>query len=41
VILLHDADHYSAPDSWRKTVLALPRILDVLAGGGHAIAPIG
>lgn len=40
VILLHDADHYSAPDSWRKTVSALPRILDVLTGGGHTIAPI-
>jgi hypothetical protein len=30
VILLHDADHYSAQDSWRQTVAALPRILDAI-----------
>jgi peptidoglycan-N-acetylglucosamine deacetylase len=30
VILLHDADHYSAPGSWRQTVAALPRILEAL-----------
>jgi hypothetical protein len=36
VILLHDADHYSAPGSWRQTVAALPRILENLASGGHA-----
>ena len=28
VILLHDADHYSAPGSWRQTIAALPRILE-------------
>jgi len=28
VILLHDADHYSAHGSWQRTVLALPFILD-------------
>jgi peptidoglycan/xylan/chitin deacetylase (PgdA/CDA1 family) len=28
VLLLHDADNYSAPDSWRRTVAALPRVLD-------------
>jgi peptidoglycan-N-acetylglucosamine deacetylase len=28
VVLLHDADHYSAPGSWQKTIAALPRILD-------------
>jgi peptidoglycan/xylan/chitin deacetylase (PgdA/CDA1 family) len=27
VILLHDADHYSSKDSWRRTVAALPEIL--------------
>jgi peptidoglycan/xylan/chitin deacetylase (PgdA/CDA1 family) len=27
VVLLHDADHYSAPNSWRRTVAALPGIL--------------
>jgi peptidoglycan-N-acetylglucosamine deacetylase len=31
VLLLHDADDYSAPGSWRRTVAALPRVLDVLA----------
>jgi peptidoglycan/xylan/chitin deacetylase (PgdA/CDA1 family) len=30
VILLHDADHYSAPGSWRQTVAALPRILGAI-----------
>ena len=30
VILLHDADHYSAPGSWRHTVAALPRILEAI-----------
>jgi peptidoglycan-N-acetylglucosamine deacetylase len=34
VLLLHDADDYSAPDSWRRTVAALPRVLDTLAQGG-------
>jgi len=27
VVLLHDADHYSSADSWRRTVAALPSIL--------------
>jgi len=31
VLLLHDADDYSAPDSWRRTAAALPRVLAVLA----------
>jgi peptidoglycan-N-acetylglucosamine deacetylase len=35
VILLHEADHYSAPGSWRHTIAALPRILETLASGGH------
>jgi peptidoglycan/xylan/chitin deacetylase (PgdA/CDA1 family) len=34
VILLHDADHYSAAGSWRRTAAALPRIIAVLAGRG-------
>lgn len=34
VVLLHDADHYSAPQSWRATAAALPRILDELGGRG-------
>lgn len=40
VLLLHDADDYSAKDSWRRTALALPRVLDVLADRGiEAVAP--
>jgi peptidoglycan/xylan/chitin deacetylase (PgdA/CDA1 family) len=27
VVLLHDADHYSAPDSWRRTAAALPMVI--------------
>ncbi len=34
VLLLHDADDYSAHDSWQRTALALPRVLDVLAERG-------
>lgn len=34
VLLLHDADYYSAPGSWRQTVAALPRVLDTLAARG-------
>ena len=32
VLLLHDADDYSAPGSWKRTVEALPRILETLHG---------
>ncbi|MDQ3720217.1 MAG: polysaccharide deacetylase family protein [Actinomycetota bacterium] len=28
VLLLHDADHYSASGSWQRTVAALPRVLE-------------
>lgn len=33
-ILLHDADHYAAPESWRRTAAALPGILDALDRAG-------
>jgi peptidoglycan/xylan/chitin deacetylase (PgdA/CDA1 family) len=40
ILLLHDADDYSAPDSWRRTVLALPRALDALEESGiEAVLP--
>jgi peptidoglycan/xylan/chitin deacetylase (PgdA/CDA1 family) len=40
VLLLHDADDYSAPSSWRRTVAALPRILETLAERDlQAVAP--
>jgi peptidoglycan-N-acetylglucosamine deacetylase len=34
ILLLHDADYYSARDSWVRTVAALPRILEELEGRG-------
>jgi hypothetical protein len=36
VLLLHDADHYSARDSWRRTAAALPLVLETLAERGVA-----
>ncbi len=30
VMLLHDADHYSAPGSWRATAACLPRLIETL-----------
>ncbi len=40
VLLLHDADDYSAPDSWRRTAAALPRVLDTLGRSGlRPVAP--
>jgi peptidoglycan-N-acetylglucosamine deacetylase len=46
VVLLHDADDYSAPGSWRNTAAALPLILDALERCGLRTAlvpgqPIG
>jgi peptidoglycan-N-acetylglucosamine deacetylase len=31
VLLLHDADDYAAPGSWRATLAALPAVLDAMA----------
>jgi len=40
VLLLHDADDYSAADSWRRTAAALPRVIETLAARGLApVAP--
>jgi peptidoglycan/xylan/chitin deacetylase (PgdA/CDA1 family) len=40
VLLLHDADHYSAPGSWRRTAAALPQVLETLAQRGlQPVAP--
>jgi len=40
VLLLHDADDYSAPGSWRRTVAALPLVLETLAERGlRDVAP--
>ena len=38
VLLLHDADDYSAAGSWRKTAQALPRVLSTLAE--HGLQPV-
>jgi peptidoglycan/xylan/chitin deacetylase (PgdA/CDA1 family) len=40
VILLHDADHYSAPECWRGTVAALPRVLEVVAQAALRPVPL-
>jgi peptidoglycan-N-acetylglucosamine deacetylase len=34
ILLLHDADYYSAPGSWARTVAALPIILEELGSRG-------
>ncbi len=40
VVLLHDADHYSAPNSWRRTVGALPSILAAVERLGEPFVPV-
>jgi peptidoglycan/xylan/chitin deacetylase (PgdA/CDA1 family) len=40
VILLHDADHYSASGSWRATAGALPWILDAIAAAGLRVEAV-
>jgi peptidoglycan/xylan/chitin deacetylase (PgdA/CDA1 family) len=40
VLLLHDADDYSAPGSWRHTAAALPHVLDAVRAAGLRFAPI-
>ena len=39
VLLLHDADHYAAPDSWRATAAAVPRVLAALEANDLAPVP--
>ena len=40
VLLLHDADHYSAAGSWRRTASALPRVLETIERRGlRPVAP--
>jgi peptidoglycan-N-acetylglucosamine deacetylase len=39
VLLLHDADDYGAPGSWRRTAAALPQVLQTLAQRGLAPVP--
>jgi len=39
-LLLHDADHATAPGAWRLTVAALPQIVDLAAARGLALGPL-
>jgi peptidoglycan/xylan/chitin deacetylase (PgdA/CDA1 family) len=40
VVLLHDADHYGARNSWRATAAAVPRIADRIAAAGLRAASV-
>jgi peptidoglycan/xylan/chitin deacetylase (PgdA/CDA1 family) len=40
IVLLHDADYYSAPGSWARTVAALPIILEELGNCGLRTASL-
>lgn len=40
VVLLHDADHYSSADAWRRTVSALPAVLDRAASTGESLVTV-
>jgi peptidoglycan-N-acetylglucosamine deacetylase len=40
ILLLHDADYYSAPGSWTRTVAALPAILEELEARGLKSMPL-
>jgi peptidoglycan/xylan/chitin deacetylase (PgdA/CDA1 family) len=40
VLLLHDADDYSAPGSWRRTVAALPLVLEAITAAGLRPEPV-
>jgi peptidoglycan/xylan/chitin deacetylase (PgdA/CDA1 family) len=39
VVLLHDADHYSAPGSWERTVAALPGVVEAIRRAGLEVRP--
>jgi peptidoglycan/xylan/chitin deacetylase (PgdA/CDA1 family) len=39
VLLLHDADDYGTPGSWRRTVQALPQVLELLGERGLTPMP--
>jgi peptidoglycan/xylan/chitin deacetylase (PgdA/CDA1 family) len=36
VVLLHDADHYSSADSWRRTAAAVPSVLAAVSQAGES-----
>lgn len=41
IVLLHDADRYAVPGSWRNTLAALPRIIDAIRARDLQPTPIG
>jgi peptidoglycan-N-acetylglucosamine deacetylase len=41
IYLLHDSDQYSAPDSWRRTLEALPIVLERVYARGLVARPVG
>ena len=40
IVLLHDADHYSSGDSWRRTAAALPEVLAGAAATGEPLVSV-
>ena len=40
VVLLHDADFYSSADSWRRTALALPAVIDAALATGEPLVTV-
>ena len=40
VVLLHDADHYSSAGSWRRTVAALPVVLEAVSQTGESLVSL-
>jgi peptidoglycan/xylan/chitin deacetylase (PgdA/CDA1 family) len=40
VVLLHDADHYSAQGSWRKTAAAVPSVLAAASQAGESLVSL-
>ena len=40
ILLLHDADYYSAGGSWARTSAALPSILEALDGQGLSVVSL-
>jgi len=40
VVLLHDADHYSAQGSWRKTAAAVPSVLAAASQAGASLVSL-
>ncbi|HEV7495566.1 polysaccharide deacetylase family protein [Baekduia sp.] len=41
ILMLHDADRYSVPLSWRRMLTALPAIVDDIRSAGFEFRPIG